>query len=275
MRVIAFLYIVVLLACGQKTNKLNLNPFAGRKPPVVLDSLSTTENLYKAQEIRVPSNFIAFIGQYADTIRIKQSVPLVYNFISFEGDSTHHYPAKDELQLIVNENQLLSMYDDLYPAPPPLLASEDGDPEKALEIGLKRQRNCVRAIPVFIVNTSNDTLLIDHQDERVIMIQEAKDELGNWKPIEYWLFSSCGNSYGYVSLPPKQLALIKVTRYSGNFRTQMRLKLRNRNTIFYSNIFTGYINKKQFELPSNATDSITRQKFENKDYFDRAFLNKK
>lgn len=135
----------------------------------------------------------------------------------------------------------------------------------------KRPRNYVNAYPVFIRNTSKDTLNIDNQDGALFLIQEAKNKMGNWQPIEYWRYSICGNSYGYTSLGSNDILIIKKVKYQGEFETEMRLKLRINNKLFYSKPFKGSINIEQFDLKN--LDDFTKKRLKNKDYINHIFLN--
>ena len=45
---------------------------------------------------------------------------------------------------------------------------------------------------------------VRQQDGTVRMIQEAKDSSGEWKPIEFWQNTSCGNSYYRLKIDSKK-----------------------------------------------------------------------
>lgn len=109
----------------------------------------------------------------------------------------------------------------------------------------------VKSFPVFIANTSaNKNAMLETQDGSFMMIIEARDESRNWKPIEYWSNSWCGNSYSFVIIPPKHFAFTRGVRCSGNYLTNCRLKVFNEDAVIYSNEFRMQINKTQFEKPS-------------------------
>ncbi len=84
------------------------------------------------------------------------------------------------------------------------------------------------------------------QDGSLVMIQEAKDSVGNWNPIEYFNYSGCGNSYTHKNILPGTHLKSKIAIYSGDFRTSLRVKILINNTVQYSNEFYGSINNKQF-----------------------------
>ncbi|QLG44463.1 hypothetical protein [Costertonia aggregata] len=130
----------------------------------------------------------------------------------------------------------------------------------------------VNAYPIFIRNSSNDSLHIDNQDGHLFMIQKAKDPNGIWRPIEYWTYSTCGNSYGYTSIGPNDIIVIKKIRHQGPFGTKLRLKIKNNNKIVYSKPFDGSIHVEQFEFEN--IESWTKKRLEDKYYRERIFFNK-
>lgn len=106
------------------------------------------------------------------------------------------------------------------------------------------------------------------------MIQEARDEEGNWRPIEFWNYSDCAHSYGAIGILPNNCVVAKVLKYQGDFETEIRVKLRNGNKVFYSNSFVGSINIKQFDLPEDYKTNILAHRMNEKDYLDKIFLDK-
>jgi hypothetical protein len=109
----------------------------------------------------------------------------------------------------------------------------------------------------YLINTSDSTINYRIQDGSLIMIQEALDKNGKWKPIEYWVKSGCGNSYfDPLELKPGTYSMIPIKKYTGNFKTKFRLKLKNYKEIFYSDTFNGSINETQFETPSENVEGI-------------------
>lgn len=113
-----------------------------------------------------------------------------------------------------------------------------------------REINFVEAYPVFIYNNSDSVINLTVQDGMISLIQEAKDEQGKWRPIEYWTYSWCGNSYSALSIKPGFYALTKIYKYNGDFDTLLRLKTIVKGETLYSNPIKGSINKSQFELAS-------------------------
>lgn len=109
----------------------------------------------------------------------------------------------------------------------------------------------------YLVNLTDSVFTADRQDRSLIMIQEALDEDGNWKPIEYWTYSGCGNSYfDPLKLDPGKCVLVPIKKYSGSYKTKIRLKFKIGNYIIYSDTFEGTINKLQFEKENGNVHGI-------------------
>ncbi len=96
-------------------------------------------------------------------------------------------------------------------------------------------------------------LLIFNNDSKpayfkwIKMIQEAKDVDGKWKPIEFFQTTpTCVVTNMFLKFNPKQYQAFAVMKYNGNFKTKLRVKVKINNEIYYSNEFSGQINKSQF-----------------------------
>lgn len=109
----------------------------------------------------------------------------------------------------------------------------------------------------YLVNTTDSTFHATRQDGSLVMIQEAKDKDGSWRPIEYWIPSGCGNSYfDPLNLSPNEFAKVAIVKYSGSFQTQLRLKFKYSDKIMYSDPFEGSIHPSQFEIREEKVNGI-------------------
>ena len=100
---------------------------------------------------------------------------------------------------------------------------------------------------VRMVNNSKDTVRIPMQDGSFICILEAQDEWKDWKSVEYWLFSWCGNSYYAKALPPHtENSFVFDIPQAGDFVTTLRFKLLGDDKFYYSNLFKGTIDYCRF-----------------------------
>ena len=97
-----------------------------------------------------------------------------------------------------------------------------------------------------IQNIGTDTITIAYGDF-LPLITEAKDSIGNWKPIEEKWTYMCGNGVGSIILPPNEIGLSATMVYHGNYPTTLRLRIDSS----FSNEFMGRINYRQFESMFN------------------------
>jgi len=100
--------------------------------------------------------------------------------------------------------------------------------------------------PVYIFNESSRSKFLYGKDTHVFAIQEALDVAGSWRPIEGKSFDFCGNGRWGIKIRPSEYVLFSMRRYSGNFRTKLRIRLVNGSATYVSHPFEGEINFKQF-----------------------------
>ncbi|RKS01416.1 hypothetical protein [Flavobacterium sp. 102] len=108
----------------------------------------------------------------------------------------------------------------------------------------KLEDNFVECYPVLIYNNSRNNAVTG-----TFMIQEAKDSDGKWKPIEFIKrlgIASCIPSPSPLLFSKKYMGS-SIIKYHGDFKTKLRVKFANKKNIYYSNEFTGYIHKSQFD----------------------------
>lgn len=109
----------------------------------------------------------------------------------------------------------------------------------------------------YLINTSDSTFKAERQDGSLMMIQEAMNDSGVWQPIEYWVYSGCGNSYfDPLELDSGKYVTIPIKKYEGSFKTQFRLKMKTNSSIFYSETFEGSLEKSQFEKQTEKVNGI-------------------
>ncbi|HET6202734.1 MAG TPA: hypothetical protein VFI25_08015 [Planctomycetota bacterium] len=108
-------------------------------------------------------------------------------------------------------------------------------------------RGRYRGMRVLVVNAGRERVSFDAQDSRIDLLQEARVEKGEWKPIEYLPSSWCGNSYHRVFLDPGECWTLSAPRYEGVLRARFRLRLDRRGEPpVYSEEFEGSVNPEQF-----------------------------
>ncbi|PHR30318.1 MAG: hypothetical protein COA38_10810, partial [Fluviicola sp.] len=116
-----------------------------------------------------------------------------------------------------------------------------------------------------IQNNTDSSTLVPIEDNRLVLVQEAKDANGNWKPIEYFIHSDCGNSYSAFRIPPKSTYTIMIARYCGEYKTTLRVRISLNHKMYLSEEFEGYVNFNQFTTSSYIL---------NKDYLHEYLFNK-
>lgn len=100
---------------------------------------------------------------------------------------------------------------------------------------------------VRIINNTPDTVSIQMQDGSVICILQGLTKGGQWLPIQYWRFSTCGNSYYNKAFAPKTAnSFIFTIPNKGDYKTILRFKLQGTDRFYYSNEFTGKIDYCEF-----------------------------
>lgn len=108
----------------------------------------------------------------------------------------------------------------------------------------------VKSFPIYVTNLSGDKYAkLRVQDGSLMMVVQATDTSGQWKPIEYWSGSWCGNSFYTMMIPPKHMVMSRGIKCSGDYLTKCRLRLKNGRDSLFSNEFTMRINSTQFEYP--------------------------
>lgn len=106
---------------------------------------------------------------------------------------------------------------------------------------------------VWIINNSDDTVTIPVQDWSYICILQGRAKDGLWYPVQYWNFSTCGNSYSDKHFPPKTAnSFVTTIPREGDFATKLRYKLLGKNNFYYSNEFDGKIDRCQFVEDSSS-----------------------
>lgn len=89
-------------------------------------------------------------------------------------------------------------------------------------------------------------------DSNLFAWLEAKDMQGNWQPIEYKHWYSCGNSYHRVALQTGYGWKWEVKLPAGEFQTRVRWRYETSEGVRYSNEITAKIPAHRFELPAEV-----------------------
>lgn len=104
-------------------------------------------------------------------------------------------------------------------------------------------------INVFLINKTDSSIFVlsDLRSKDIIMVQEAKDLLGTWRPIEFFYYDECFDTIKQsIEIPPDHYACLVSRRYKGTIETEIRFKIESENGNIYSIPFKGSVNKEQF-----------------------------
>ena len=102
-------------------------------------------------------------------------------------------------------------------------------------------RRYYASYPVLIKNNSNRLFNIGY-GLNVNIVAEALDMDSLWKPIEGHFTYDCGTGLTDLYLMPDEVACILFPKYSGSYKTKIRLKLKGN----ISEEFNATINPSQF-----------------------------
>lgn len=128
-----------------------------------------------------------------------------------------------------------------------------------IQVVLKTKNDSV--FSVYIKNNMNKTLKLVPQDNSLYIIQEALDQNKKWKPIEFFGYSTCGNSYErFIDFKENEILHLTTDKYHGAFKTQVRIKLLMNTKVYYSNSTYSSINKSKFEKSNWFLELARNQK---------------
>lgn len=274
LRILIFLLTIIASLTSCKNDKSS-NEF---KFPPLTETFKLAEHYYSPAVMTTPQTYVEAVRKFGENIDVNDTTTRENVFIDDFNDSDTLYKSlreHDGLKLLVDNSKLVSV--NLYQwAFPPFLFEDipdDERPKSKKQIIIdslvyqaklktwKDHQTMVKGYPVYIVNPTNKTIRVEEQDGRLMIIQEAKDKNGNWKPIEFWQFSSCGNSYGGIALKPNSYIFTKIVAYRGEFETTLRLKMLNDTIVYYSEPFKGSINLTQMDT------LLIKQKFRLTNFF--------
>ncbi|QQS29019.1 MAG: WG repeat-containing protein [Sphingobacteriales bacterium] len=106
------------------------------------------------------------------------------------------------------------------------------------------------AYKLFLINASNNIVNIHTENGLMKIIQQAKNEKGEWKDIEHFVHNFCGNYNYEVPVAPNEFQIFATPIFKGDFNTQRRFKLEIEDHMIYSNSYSGQINRGQLNLIS-------------------------
>ena len=106
--------------------------------------------------------------------------------------------------------------------------------------------------PVYIVNQTNTIKGFIEKDNYVFGIQEALDSNNYWRPIESKGMDFCGNGMYGIKVHPQEFITILFPKYTGNYKTKLRIRIKIGDNIYVSQSYYGKINRNQFHLKRDS-----------------------
>lgn len=229
-----FLTLATLLTCNQ-VKTIDSERVAFKKPVVVQKPLDDTVKYISANSmLGVNPQFIGKSG-FTDTLMLGLNEALGnYNREDLYGGLKYqYYPAQ---KLIGATDTTRTDGLELVPDYTSTIARED------------YYNDTLACYPVYLVNQTPTTKAVLQKGDHLFGIQEAMDTNGVWRPIEYKAFEYCGNGYIALKLLPQEYIIMAFPKYQGNYKTKLRVRIKNGETIYVSQPFEGTIDKRQFYM---------------------------
>lgn len=117
-------------------------------------------------------------------------------------------------------------------------------------------KNSRPAFPLIIENKFFDSLRVGYSyDRKIYAILEAKDSVGNWRPI-----TERNHPHGMpineeIVLIKNRVIVSSIYSYFGNYNTNLRIKIGTN----YSNVYSGKINYNQFNSKFNENGNYKKE----------------
>lgn len=100
---------------------------------------------------------------------------------------------------------------------------------------------------LFLVNTSDSSLVLDASDSYLYMQIEAQNKRQKWQAISEPPYSYCGNSFHTIILDKEEYWTFPTPIFAGTFKTKIRYVLHlGKDRILVSNEVSATINPSQF-----------------------------
>jgi hypothetical protein len=227
LHLLIFIMLIGLYSCDSNKNKvIEVFDF---KIPIINDTLKTKRIEQESIWLRTANYNPLYIGQWKDSIYISYKPNLekyfVYDYHVNYNELNYHKIDSSGIILLIDTTKIIS------------------NNQKMWEYGKNTlTKKTFKAFPVFVVNTTKDTLSIGYGDHLPI-IMEAIDNKGTWQPIEDRYMYFCGVGLNEIILPPNEFVVTSVPINKGKFKTKLRLRYRN----VLSQAFSGTINLTQFD----------------------------
>jgi hypothetical protein len=239
---ISLIFILIVVSCKNES-QFSSSIFVAPKV-LFVDTVKLEKTLFKSEYIEEP--YAIFCGKYSlvDTVKFDKK-KVFYRDSIFKKDGIYiEYDVKDEIDSTETSD---------------FRVSTDYSQDVLFNWWATERANCY--YPAFIQNTSKIVKTLIGKDDRVLAIQEAKDEKGIWRTIEYKGIDFCAVGYWRLNIYPKEYGVFLLRKYEGDFKTSLRVRIKVGKNICVSNGFEGSIDKKQFLLKvlNSETEPMWRE----------------
>ena len=217
-----------LFSCDQveNTNKINL-PF--QNPVIINEYVKDSVRGFQSTSLTEASPLFAGKYKFSDTFFIYKK---------------RFFYSKNRNDLIVKSAALYS--DSLQTDGFELI------PDYSSNIFYNEYAGTYTYYPVYIVNQTPTTKKFTAKDNYTFGIQEALDTNGRWRPIEGKFFDFCGNGYWGMKVHSREFIAVLFPKYTGDYRTKIRVRIKIGNNIYVSKGFDGRINESQLYLKKDS-----------------------
>ena len=205
----------------------NQNVQAQYKPfPKILSNVNAINKLKWAEKLSNDERKIKYIGKYRDTLLLSEREFDLEDYKVSVNEARYLYSYPN-----YGDNKLAIKFDTTQ-----LVGSRE-----TLWVGNVEKIKIYDAIPVIIENKSDSTIIVGF-GRRIPIFLEALDIDDKWKPIEKPYIYKSGTGLRKIMLKSNDIVCVLVPKYSGDFITQLRLRLGQNISV----PFCGRINRNQF-----------------------------
>jgi hypothetical protein len=222
---IIFGILIGLCSCENNKNKDKEIEVFNFSPPIVQDTFITDRIERSTVWLQNGNYNPLYIGQRKDSIYVSYRPNLKKYFVYDDNKRSYGRPDSSGIILLIDTTKFISDHSMIWEDDGSMLSTKS-----------------FKAFTVFVVNTTKDTLSIGYGDHLPI-IMEAKDSMGNWRPIEEPYMYMCGTGLNGIILPPNEIVVTSAPINKGKVKTKLRLRYNN----ILSQEFYGTINPTQFD----------------------------
>lgn len=243
------MFILVFVSCQNKTVQYSPEALSQHGSfPIIKDTSNYKTTKREAFNLTFSKYKLLYIGKWKDTLYPDYELHYYKNMLTavsgYNDSDTHRlYPYFAEL-LVTNRHRT-------WFKSKMTITVDTNQMMKKNEIrdyaDLNSEDSYYDAYPVIIQNKDTDTLCIGGR-YYVNLFIEAKDSVGDWRPITKPFVLGCAHSMRSVLLPPDEIGLTSVIVYDGDYYTTLRIATLDS---IYSNEFKGRIHYSQFGNTNN------------------------